>query len=92
MKDKNNKKIKHRDIIKINAEWFFKEESIMAVYGHGLFKNKNMNVYNPNCCIICRKMCGAICELECFNSQQIEIIGNLDKTPELLPLREIKEK
>jgi hypothetical protein len=89
MKDKNGKIIKHRDIIKINAEWFSRKESIYAVYGHGLFKNKDMQVYNPNCCIRCRKMEGSICELEGFNSNQIEIIGNLDKTPELLPLREI---
>ena len=84
MNDKNGIKVKHRDIIKINAEWYSKKETIDAVWQRG----KKMEVFNPNCCKFCREMRGSIIGIGAFLPEQIEVIGNLDTTPDLLPLKD----
>lgn len=85
MKDKNKKTIKHRDIVKISANWFNGDKiSICAIK-----KNpKRLWFYNPNCCKICRNGFGAYGKILELKSEEIEIIGNLDITPELLPLKD----
>lgn len=87
MKDKNGIVIKHRDIIKITgAEWFQgNKTSICAVKANP----KQLWFYNPNCCIVCRNGFGAYGRISELKSKEIEIIGNLDDMPELLPLKEL---
>lgn len=95
MKDKNCVEIKHKDIIKITGEdWLCKDGDIFAVKtGEGEHVNKPV-IYNPNCCAVCRQTestWGCIDDLDFLNPQSIEVIGNLDTTPELLPLEALEE-
>jgi hypothetical protein len=92
MKDKNNVIVKHRDIIKINRENFCEPDSLLAVHNSIDTSNKVLEVYNPNCCKVCRAMRGSMIGLDFFKSNEIEVIGNLDTTPELLPLIDLTKK
>lgn len=87
MQDKNGIKIKHRDIVKIAPSWLSSKVTICAIKKNPV----RLWVYNPNCCLICRNGVGAYGTVSQFKSREIEIIGNLDDTPELLPLKEMEE-
>lgn len=92
MKDKNGIETKHKDIVKIiNNPFFGKNISIKAIK-EGMDEGKLQQVvYNPNCCKVCRQTesvwgCYGNIE-EILQDGEFEIIGNLDTTPELLPLK-----
>lgn len=88
MKDKNGVTIKHRDILKVNRENFCKPNSLLSVWMRG----RQKEVYNPNCCKVCRAMRCSIIGLDFFKPEDIEVVGNLDTTPELLPLIDLTKK
>lgn len=89
MEDKNGVKIKHRDIVKISEEWFCKPDILLAVKKN-MYRDEELEdelvIYNPNCCAICRFNYGYIAGLGVISPTNIEVVGNLDITPELLPL------
>lgn len=97
IKDKNGVEIQHKDIVKIsNAPHFCNGEKIYA-FKEQFDEEENRLIqvlYDPNCCRICRQTesiwgCYGEPDEIGIDSENIKIIGNLDTTPELLPLIEL---
>lgn len=81
--DKNGKEIYEGDIIGNFPEGNkFSSRPVVVKFTNGSY-----NVYNPNCCNVCKEGTGCICSLdECLwqVDYDCEVIGNIYENPELL--------